>query len=115
MQGSGFLAGLNFILVLPFLSDSEEQLNLMIKTAKDYEADFVFVGGLTLYGEKPYDSKILYYKFIENYYPDPLPKYKNLCGMFFASLKEYQMALNKRTLKICEKYEIKNQICGKIK
>jgi len=111
----GFLVGANFIPVLPFLSDSEEQLDIMVKTAKDYDADFVFVGGLTLFGEKPYDSKILYYKFIENYYPDLLPRYKSLYRIFFAPSKEYQIALNESTLKICEKYGIKNQICGKIK
>ncbi|MCZ7355467.1 MAG: hypothetical protein O8C65_00915 [Candidatus Methanoperedens sp.] len=47
-KGAGVLAGVNYIPVLPFLSDSEEHLDEMIKTAKKYGADFVFVGGLTL-------------------------------------------------------------------
>ena len=61
----GFLVGVDYIPVLPFLSDSEEQLDEMIKTAKEYEADFVFVGVLTLFGNKSADCKPLYYKFLE--------------------------------------------------
>lgn len=34
-KGEGLLAGVAYIMVLPFLSDSEE-LNRMVKTAKDY-------------------------------------------------------------------------------
>jgi DNA repair photolyase len=110
----GFLVGLNYIPVLPFLSDSEDQIDEMIKTAKEYCADFVFVGGLTLFGKEPYDSKILYYQFLGNYYPDLLSKYKNLYRIFFAPTKEYQMILNKRAEKNCEKYGIKIGFCSKI-
>jgi DNA repair photolyase len=114
MQGERFLVGVNYIPVLPFLSDSEDQIDEMIKTAKEYGADFVFVGGLTLSGKEPYDSKILYYQFLENYYPDLLSKYKSLYRIFFAPTKEYQMILNKRAERNCEKYGIKIGFCSKI-
>jgi len=42
----GFFAGISYIPVLPFISDSDEELDNMIKTAKDYNAEFVFVGGV---------------------------------------------------------------------
>lgn len=45
-----FLTGIAFIPVLPFLSDSERNLDMMIRTAKEYGADYVFVGALTLFG-----------------------------------------------------------------
>jgi len=61
-QEKGFLVGVNYIPVLPFLSDSDRQLDEMIKTAKDYGADFAFVGALTLFGKGPTDCKTLYYK-----------------------------------------------------
>jgi len=106
----GFLAGVDYIPVLPFLSDAEEQLDGMIKTAKEYEADFVLVGALTLFGNNPADCKMLYYKFLEKYYPELVPKYKSLFRIFFQPSKEYQKELEKRTKRLCEKYGIKNRI-----
>ncbi len=70
----GFLVGVDYIPVLPFLSDTDEQLDKMIKTAKDYKADFVLIGALTLFGNGPADCKTLYYKFLEKHYPELVPK-----------------------------------------
>jgi hypothetical protein len=42
----------------------------MIKTAKDYGANYVFVGTLTLFGNGATDCKTLYYKFLEKHYPE---------------------------------------------
>lgn len=103
----GFLVGANFIPVLPFLSDSDEQLEGMIKAAKDYGADFVLVGGLTLFGEGPSDCKTLYFKFLKKYYPELLPKYRSLFRIFFAPPKKYQEQLTEKSKKLCEKLSIK--------
>lgn len=72
-----FFTGVCFIPVLPFLSDSDEQLEETIRTVKEYEADFIFAGGLTLFGNGPTDCKTLYYKFLEKHYPELVPKYKS--------------------------------------
>jgi len=106
----GLLVGINYIPVLPFLSDSEEQLDKMIKIAKEYRADFVFVGALTLFGNKPADCKTLYYQFLEKHYPELVPKYNRLFKIFFQPSKEYQKELEEKTIRLCEKYEIKNRI-----
>jgi DNA repair photolyase len=106
----GFLTGICFIPVLPYLSDSEEQLDEMIKTARDYGADFVLVGALTLFGNKPADCKTLYYKFLEKCYPEIVPKYKSLFRIFFQPSKEYQKELEEKSKRLCEKYGIKNSI-----
>ena len=106
----GFFTGICFIPVLPFLSDSEEQVEETIKTVKEYGADFIFVGGLTLFGKGPADCKTLYYKFLEKYHPELVPKYKSLYRIFFAPSKEYQKELEEKTRRLCEKYGIKNRI-----
>jgi len=103
----GFFVGINFIPVLPFISDSEEQLDKMFKTAKQYGADFIFVGGLTLFGKGTTDCKTLYYKFLENHYPELVPKYKSLYRIFFAPPKEYMRKLEEKSKRLCEKYGIK--------
>lgn len=102
----GFLVGINFIPVLPFLSDSEEQLEEMVKTARDYGANFVLVGGLTLFGE----GKELYYEILEKYFPELVPKYKSLFRIFPMPPKEYQKDLEERSIRLCEKYEMKHRI-----
>ena len=106
----GFLVGVNYIPVLPFLSDSEEDLDEMIKTAKDYGADYVLVGSLTLFGDKPNDCKTLYYKFLDEYFPELVPKYKRLFRGSFAPSKRYQAKLAETSERLCEKYGIRNRI-----
>jgi DNA repair photolyase len=106
----GFLTGSAFIPVLPYISDTEKELGQMIKTAKDYGADFVLVGALTLFGNKPADCKILYYKFLKECYPELIPKYKNLFKIFPMPSKEYQKDLEQRSIKICKKYKVKYKI-----
>ena len=106
----GFFSGICFIPVLPFLSDSEEELERTIGTVKEYGADFIFVGSLTLFGKGPADCKTLYYKFLEKYYPELVPKYKSLYRIFFAPPKEYQKELDEKSRRLCEKYGIKNRI-----
>lgn len=106
----GFLVGVCHIPALPFLSDSEKQLDETIKTIKDYGADYVLVGGLTLFGKDSTDCKTLYYKFLEKYYPELVPRYKSLFRIFFAPSKEYQRGLEGKSRMWCEKYGIKNRI-----
>ena len=102
----GFLVGANLIPVLPFLSDSEERLEEMIKTAKDYGADFVLVGSLTLYSE----GKELFYRTLERHLPELVPKYRSLFRVFFAPPKEYQREIEARARRACEKYGIRHGI-----
>ena len=106
----GFLTGVCYIPTLPFISDAEEQLDEMIKTAKDYGADYVLVGALTLFGNRPADCKTLYYKFLERYFPELIPKYKSLFKNSFQPTKEYQKELQERSIRICNKYKIKHRI-----
>ena len=106
----GVLTGVCYAPTLPFISDTEEELNRMIKTAKDYGANYVFVGTLTLFGNGATDCKTLYYKFLEKYYPELVPKYQNLFGISFQPPKEYQKELEEKSKRLCEKYGIKNRI-----
>jgi DNA repair photolyase len=106
----GFLTGVCFIPVLPFLSDTEDQLDTMIKTAKDYGAQFCFVGSLTLFGNGPTDCKTLYYKFLKKHYPHLLSEYRSLFRVFFTPSKEYQKKLEEMGMRICKKYKLNYKI-----
>ncbi len=110
LKEEGFLVGVNLMPVLPFLSDSEENLDKMIKEVKSYGADFVMVGGLTLFGVKSTDCKVRYFEILEKYFPEILEETKNLFKNSFAPQKSYQMTILKRSKIICKKYNIKNNI-----
>jgi len=106
----GFMVGLNCIPVLPFISDSDEDLENMVIQAKKYGADYILIGGLTLFGNQPADSKILYYKFLERNFPHLVPAYKKLYRIFFMPSKEYLNDLDVRASAWCEKHGMKRGI-----
>lgn len=60
---AGFKTGIINMPVLPFLSDSDEAIKTMVKTAKNYGAHYVLYSDLTLYGTGKQDCKTLYFNF----------------------------------------------------
>jgi len=110
LKEEGFLVGVNAIPVLPFISDTEQELEKIIMTVKAYDADYILVGGLTLFGSGIADSKTLYYKFLEKYDGSLLPKYQQLYGSNFYTSFAYQNQLKERVEKLCRKHNIRNGI-----
>lgn len=110
LKHEGFFVGVNAIPVLPFISDTEENLEKIIAKAKEYEADYILVGGLALFGDGTADSKTLFYRFLERYDPSLLPKYEQLYGTNSYAPFTYQDQLKARSGKLCRKYNIRNSI-----
>lgn len=110
LKQDGFLVGVNAIPVLPFISDTEEGLETIIAAAKEYEADYVLVGGLTLFGNGMADSKTLFYKFLERYDASLVSQYLQLYDQNFYVSFQYQNQLKERSDKLCKKYNIRNTI-----
>ena len=50
---------------LPFLSDSEKEVETIVKSSEKYGADYILFGGLTLYGDALDDCKTLYFNFLK--------------------------------------------------
>ena len=110
LKQEGFLAGVNAIPVLPFVSDTQEKLEEIIAGAKEYRADYVLVGGLTLFGNEAADSKILFYKFLERHDSSLLPKYRQLYGASSCPPFYYQNKLKERVTRPCRKHSVRNSI-----
>jgi len=106
----GFLVGVNCIPTLPFLSDSEEKIEEMIVTAKEYGADYILIGGLTLFGDGQADSKTLYYKFLERLDPQWVAAYRKLYLGFPYPPHHYIESLNEKARRLCAKHVIRNRI-----
>lgn len=102
---------LNAIPVLPFISDTDEELEKIITASKAHGAEYILVGGLTLFGKEAADSKTLYYKFLERYDPELVTKYKSLYRIYPFPPKQYQKNWKERAAAICKKYNIRTSIC----
>lgn len=66
--------------LLPFITDTDEELEKIISAAKQYGANYTLAAGLTLFGSDERDSKQLVFKFLKNNYPDLLDKYEKMYG-----------------------------------
>ena len=110
LKEAGFLCGVNAIPTLPFISDTEEELEKTIVSVKQAGADYILVGGLTLFGNQPSDSKTLYFNFLKRYDPSLVAKYDRLYGINFFPPKSYLNELREKTKRLCSKHNIRNTI-----
>ena len=105
-----FLCGVNAMPLLPFISDTDEELEKIIVAAKQHEAKYILTSGMTLFGEDERDSKQLYFRFLQKHYPHLLEKYKAMYASLYYPSWKYQNDLKQRTALLCKKYQIKNSI-----
>lgn len=110
LKAEGFLVGVNAIPILPFISDKLEELEKIIEASVSHGADYILVGGLTLFGNETADSKTLYFKFLKRYDPSLIPKYISLFGDNHYAPFEYHAALGKISDMLCKKHNIRNRI-----
>ncbi len=82
----------------------------IIAAAKAHGADYIFVAGLTLFGNEAADSKTLFYKFLERHNPALIDKYEKLYNGKFYPPAYYQADLKSRAEKICKAYQIRTSI-----
>jgi DNA repair photolyase len=109
---AGLTVGVNCIPTLPFISDSEEKLTEMVMASKDFGADYIFIGGLTLFGSDAASSRVLYDKFLQRSFPDLLPKYRALYQSYFSPSRRYLNGLNAIAQKISDRYQLRTSILG---
>jgi DNA repair photolyase len=110
LHQEGFLTGVNAIPILPFISDTEEELEKIIVAAKQAEAEYVLIGGLTLFGSQAADSKILYFNFLKRYNPLLTQKYEKLYRLNFFPPKQYLQELKEKSERLCAKHGIRTRI-----
>lgn len=109
-MNAGFLTGVSFMPLLPYISDTTEQLEFAFQTFSDLRINHLFPATITLFGEGKAASKTLMINAIEKHYPDLLDKYQR----FFASSHQmpnyYRKAFDQKMREMLEKYGLKNRI-----
>ncbi|OYT34650.1 radical SAM protein [Archaeoglobales archaeon ex4484_92] len=101
IKEDGFRAGIAFIPLLPFISDTEECIEDMVRSAREYGADYVFFGSLTLHGI----GKEHYLRVIEKKFPELIENYSRIYRRDYPP-KTYQRFITSRAKFYCEKYGV---------
>ena len=107
---AGFHCGVSMMPLLPFISDTEEEIEKMFVAFKAAGAKYIFPASLTLFGEGPADSKTLMFRSIVKYFPHLFDNYKKLFTDDFRISSVYQKELSGRINRLVKKHEIKNRI-----
>lgn len=93
--------GLHAMPLLPFLTDSEKNIDQLFEAASEVPVDYVIAGLLNLKGA----TKNYYFDFLKKEYPELVEKYLELYDGAFLK-KEYRYQVYKRIKKLKEKHNL---------
>ncbi len=107
---AGFLTGVSLMPLIPYISDTNEQLHLAFATFSEIGVDYILPATITLFGEERMHSKVLMLNAIRKHYPELMDKYQQ----FFANSNEmphyYRSAFRKKMEELCSEYTLENSI-----
>lgn len=105
-------SGVSMIPIAPFLCDSKDALEEMIKKTKGCGADYILFGSMTF---RDVQAK-WYFKHLQSKYPELIPKHEKLLNFHYdenteytgeyAANDSYHLPLNNIILELCEKYNL---------
>lgn len=93
------ITGTAFMPILPFIYDSEENIESVIRKTKECGGQYVLDGGLTLWGY----CKTHFYKALKNYDPVLIGRYEELYSNQ-KLLAEHTSRVHQSVVKYCKKY-----------
>jgi DNA repair photolyase len=103
IHDAGITVGVTSIPLFPYTSDSEGDVEKLVKTLSENGADYVILDMLN-FREEARDRVI---EFIKNYYPDLILKYGELYKTNYCD-KEYAKVVRKHANKLIKKYGVDN-------
>lgn len=106
----GFLSGVSLMPLLPYITDTTEQLHRAFSSFKALGVDYILPATITLFGSEKADSKTLVFNAIKKHYPELEEKY----ARFFAHGSQmpayYRTAFRKKMKELCATYGLHNAI-----
>ncbi|UCH50844.1 MAG: hypothetical protein JSV54_07475 [Chloroflexota bacterium] len=106
IASQGIMTGTSFMPVLPFISDTDTDLEAVVKMTREYGGKFVLAGGLTLSGYQ----KDRYLNLLAKNYPELIPKYDQLYRGNYGPSGTYWVQIASKVRELCHKYGIKDRI-----
>lgn len=110
LTSAGLLTGVNAMPLLPYISDSFDEMEKIFAAAKTHGASYIFPAGLTLFGDGPSDSKTLFYKFLERYNPSLLPLYRRVYDQQTYPSYAMNQLVHNNAVHLHRKYQLRNHI-----
>lgn len=108
----GLHCGVSLMPLLPFISDTTEQLDLMFETFKALDISYIFPATLTLHGHNLSDSKPLLLRAIAKHYPELLSKYERYFANDTHMPLYYRKAFSNKMKALCRDYQLPNTLLG---
>jgi DNA repair photolyase len=110
VKDSGLKTGVSLMPLIPYISDTTEQLDLAFSTFKEIGVDYVLPATITLYGEGKADSKQLMIKAIKKHYPELEEKYHRFFDHSNQMPEYYKKAFRKKMEELHKEYGLSNSI-----
>lgn len=104
----GFLSGVSLMPLIPYITDTSEQLDKMFSTFKEVGAKYIFPASITLFGNGATDSKMLMLRAIQKHYPHLIEKYERFFTASDQMPDYYSIAFNKKMKELMGKYGLQN-------
>lgn len=108
----GFHAGVSLMPLLPFITDTGENLEYMFSLFQRIGAKYVMPATLTLFGHGKADSKTLVLNAIEKHYPHLSEKYHFWFDYSNEMPEYYTNAFYKKMKELSAKYGLRDRILG---
>ena len=105
-----FLSGVSLMPLLPFISDTGENLEIMFSQFSDIGAKYIFPATLTLFGNGNADSKTLVMRAVGKHYPHLIEKYKKFFGNSNQMPEYYREAFFSKMEELCQTHQIPSRI-----
>lgn len=107
LASEGFHVGVALMPILPYLNDDLGSLENSVKIFKKNNAGYLIPGALSLFGSDDNSSKMKYFNFIENNFPEIFDDVKNLFYNKEYPSQKYQNNIYKKVVNVCKKQRIK--------
>jgi DNA repair photolyase len=107
---SGFHCGISLMPLLPYITDTEENLNKTFQIFQGVGVHYIFPASITLFGEASADSKTLVLKAVEKNYPDVAEKFRKLFSFGFQTPTWHRNSFRKRIEKMFDVYPMKSRL-----
>ncbi|MBO9702160.1 MAG: radical SAM protein [Sporocytophaga sp.] len=110
VKENGFLSGISLMPLIPYISDTTENLHLFFKTFKELNADYVMPATITLFGNDKSDSKTLVLNAIKKHFPELQDKYEKLFNNSNELPYYYRKAFYEKMKELSREYGMKDRI-----
>lgn len=107
---AGFHSGVSLMPLLPYITDSEKQLEQFYTTFSQIGVKYVFPASITLFGDGPAASKTLTLRAIDKYFPQLTESYNKLFASGYQIDGNYHKAFVDRVAAVKKKYNIPDRI-----